>query len=569
VAVAVIVEQAQQGLLAGFRQGWYGCLGRRADGLFELTDALLCTPGSVGSLPQLSLEPGFRRGWGSLYGALAEGEVAAEAVRDLLVAYRPVGWPLVFAVDQTTWPRCDAECSPARGLYHHPSRPSAGQPIVAGWAYQWVCQLGWEHDSWTAPVDARRILPTADPVQATVGQARALVQRLGATRRPRPSRRSRCWCSTPATTRSRSPVGWPRPGWVWPCWCASDPTACSTPTRPRGRPGQGPAPQARPAGRLAGAGELASTSTASSPSATPATGRSRWRRGRGCTPNSGPAGGSRRPRSHRSCAAPLSGSRSADCPSPPAGSRSCGCGGQAREHRIWTWSGGRTCAASTSSTRCGFASRRWAGSPPGCAILSRPTGGPGCWWPRPPNSAWPGHWSPTTACRGNGGLIRIGSPPPVSDGGFAGFTRPTGGRQGAETLPARPGAAQRLASRPSSPPSCHQEERRTGHPKPTSRLKRKLSEAGFRGGCRGGPHGCPPTSTRRDSGGPAGFRTRPELHQQHSGALCGRRPPAYGSGGWGSNPPRRAIRFHRCHGEARAPGGVRDGSGGGRSHSDA
>jgi hypothetical protein len=184
VAVAVIVEQAQQGLLAGFRQGWYGCLGRRADGLFELTDALLCTPGSVGSLPQLSLEPGFRRGWGSLYGALAEGEVAAEAVRDLLVAYRPVGWPLVFAVDQTTWPRCDAECSPARGLYYHPSRHSAGQPIVAGWAYQWVCQLGWEHDSWTAPVDARRILPTADPVQATVEQARALVQRLGGEAAP-------------------------------------------------------------------------------------------------------------------------------------------------------------------------------------------------------------------------------------------------------------------------------------------------------------------------------------------------------------------------------------------------
>jgi hypothetical protein len=42
VAVAVIVDQAQQGLLAGFRQGWYGCLGRRADGLFELTDALRC-----------------------------------------------------------------------------------------------------------------------------------------------------------------------------------------------------------------------------------------------------------------------------------------------------------------------------------------------------------------------------------------------------------------------------------------------------------------------------------------------------------------------------------------------
>jgi hypothetical protein len=38
----------------------------------------------------------------------------------------------VYAVDVSVWPRCDAECSPERGLYYHPSRHSAGQPIVAG-----------------------------------------------------------------------------------------------------------------------------------------------------------------------------------------------------------------------------------------------------------------------------------------------------------------------------------------------------------------------------------------------------------------------------------------------------
>jgi hypothetical protein len=63
----------------------------------------------------------------------------------------------VFAVDLTTWPRCDAECSPCRGYYYHPSRHSAGQPIIAGWAYQWIAQLGLERDSWTAPVDATRL----------------------------------------------------------------------------------------------------------------------------------------------------------------------------------------------------------------------------------------------------------------------------------------------------------------------------------------------------------------------------------------------------------------------------
>jgi hypothetical protein len=29
-----------------------------------------------------------------------------------------------------------------QGYYYHPSRHSAGQPIVAGWSYQFIAQLG-------------------------------------------------------------------------------------------------------------------------------------------------------------------------------------------------------------------------------------------------------------------------------------------------------------------------------------------------------------------------------------------------------------------------------------------
>lgn len=147
------------GVLAGFRGAWHGCLTRRADALFELTDALLCAPGPVSSVPSLSLEPTFRRGHGSLYAALAKGRVDAKAARELLVANRPGDWPLVFAVDTSGWPRCDAEWSPQRGLYHHPSRHSAGQPIVAGWSYAWIAQLSWDTDSWTAPLDSVRVPP--------------------------------------------------------------------------------------------------------------------------------------------------------------------------------------------------------------------------------------------------------------------------------------------------------------------------------------------------------------------------------------------------------------------------
>jgi hypothetical protein len=60
------------------------------------------------------------------------------------------------------WDRCDAECSPERGYYYHPSRHSAGQPIVAGWSYQFIAQLGFVRESWTAPVDVRRVRPAQD-----------------------------------------------------------------------------------------------------------------------------------------------------------------------------------------------------------------------------------------------------------------------------------------------------------------------------------------------------------------------------------------------------------------------
>ena len=82
---------------------------------------------------------------------------------------------MVFAVDASTFDRCDAECSPERGFYYSASKHSAGQPIVAGWNYQWICQLDWAPDSWTAPLDAMRITVGDDPTTATVDQVRRLV----------------------------------------------------------------------------------------------------------------------------------------------------------------------------------------------------------------------------------------------------------------------------------------------------------------------------------------------------------------------------------------------------------
>jgi hypothetical protein len=129
----------------------------------------------------LSLQPLHRRGWGSLYAALDRGRIDAEALRRLL-ARHPLptgsGTP-VFAVDMSVWPRCDAESSPERGFYYHPSRHSAGQPIVAGWAYQFIAKLNFARESWTAPVDALRVHPAEDANVVATEQVKALLGRLG------------------------------------------------------------------------------------------------------------------------------------------------------------------------------------------------------------------------------------------------------------------------------------------------------------------------------------------------------------------------------------------------------
>jgi hypothetical protein len=167
--------------LQGFREAAFRCLGRRRDALFELVDGLLAAE-SMPSLPHLSLAPVHRRGWGSVYAALACGEVDAERLAAVLAAQLPAVAGPVFAVDASTWARCDAECSPGRGFYYSPTRHSAGQPIVAGWCYSWIAQLEFTRDSWTAPIDARRVPAGADIGQVTAAQIRALTARLDAAR---------------------------------------------------------------------------------------------------------------------------------------------------------------------------------------------------------------------------------------------------------------------------------------------------------------------------------------------------------------------------------------------------
>jgi hypothetical protein len=107
--------------LRDFRGEVFGCLGRRADELFELTDALLCAEGPVRSLVGLCLAPEHRRGHGALDDAVNHGSVDADRLREALVRLpvpRMFGGRIVLAVDATPWLRPDAVCCPERLFCH-------------------------------------------------------------------------------------------------------------------------------------------------------------------------------------------------------------------------------------------------------------------------------------------------------------------------------------------------------------------------------------------------------------------------------------------------------------------
>ena len=266
------------------------------------------------------------------------------------MAHLPPDWPLVFAVDASSWPRCDAETSPERGFYYSASKHSAGKPIVAGWSYQWISQLDWAPDSWTAPLDARRIPPSANPTTATIDQ----VRRLLTTGCP-PTARCRCSSSTPATTRSRSATTLPSSGSR--SWSGSART--SVPPRPAAAPGRRPRPPTAGTGHGSRYRDPAASRPAPDAQHRTTTGlrhrpRTSLARAAPQTAQQRPLGRSRHAADRDRHRDPSRGANT--CPNPTVRPRRpCGCGGPGPASPTSTCAGGPTCAASTSSTPIRFA----------------------------------------------------------------------------------------------------------------------------------------------------------------------------------------------------------------------
>jgi hypothetical protein len=127
---------AALGDLTAFRQAYYHCLTTRADALFELTDAALCTDGPITSLVELSLASEHRRGHGSLYDALNHGQLDTDRFRTVLTRQsipRAHDGRIVLAIDASHWLRPDANTSPERLFCHVYGRGTGQAQIIPGW----------------------------------------------------------------------------------------------------------------------------------------------------------------------------------------------------------------------------------------------------------------------------------------------------------------------------------------------------------------------------------------------------------------------------------------------------
>jgi hypothetical protein len=283
------------------------------------------------------------------------------------------------------WPRCDAECSPERGYYYHPSRHSAGQPIVAGWAYQFIAQLNFIRESWTALVDVERLRPRRDANEVAAEQVKAFVRRSSEEGGAAPPlfvfdagydpvklqqglegsscqilvrlRAGRCFRADPSLAGPPAPIG--RPRRHGPKMKCNDPNTW-------------PEPSTEYICEDAGYGTVRVRAFSKLHP------KVRAHQGRG---SRGPlpivVGTLILVEVERDCLA-ARGVASRAC---------CGCGGMAPKgsNQSWACCGALTSGVSTWSTPSAFSSRLWDGLRRACATPSRRTGGRGWFWPLSPS----------------------------------------------------------------------------------------------------------------------------------------------------------------------------------------
>jgi hypothetical protein len=167
--------------VAAFRYSFHGCLTRRPDALFELTDAVLCAEGPVSTLVGLSLVPEHRRGHGGLYDGLAAGRIEVARLRRTLAGLplaRERDGRIMLAVDVSPWLCSDAVTSDGRSFCHVYGRGKGNAQLIPGWPYSFVAALEPGATSWCALLDVGRLSRDDDATAVTATQIRDVIARL-------------------------------------------------------------------------------------------------------------------------------------------------------------------------------------------------------------------------------------------------------------------------------------------------------------------------------------------------------------------------------------------------------
>lgn len=171
----------QFGDLRRFRGAFYDCLTARADAVFELADAVLCSDGPVNTLVELCLAAQHRRGHGALYDGLNAGRIDIGRLRRSLTDLnlpRDRDGRIVLAVDVSNWLRPDADTSAQRLFCHTYGRGKNQAQMIPGWPFSFVAALESGPTAWTQILDVARLRPGDDQTAVTAGQVRDVVTRL-------------------------------------------------------------------------------------------------------------------------------------------------------------------------------------------------------------------------------------------------------------------------------------------------------------------------------------------------------------------------------------------------------
>jgi hypothetical protein len=410
-------------VLSGFRTDFYRCLTARADALFELTDALLCTDGPVKTLVDLALAPEHRRSHGMLYDGLGCGRIDVDRLRVTLAGLplpRAADGRIVLGVDVSPWLRSAAPTSAERLFCHVYGRAKNQSQLIPGWPYWVVAALEAGRTCWTAVLDAVRLGPADDATAVTACQLRAVVGRLITARHWRPGDPDiLIVCDAGYDVTRLALVLADLPVELLGRLRCDRVLRLPAPPR-RHRAGGGRPPRHGPEFALD------NPATWPQPQTTTTTQTSRY----------GTAAASSwdrlHPRlTHRTCWLDHQGELPiiqgtllrlqvdhlpGDRDPKPLWLWSSRTG--ITPPHTWTGSGRRSCVGLILSTPSGCSSRAWAGPAPSCAPPRPLTAGPGWSSPATPSSAWPAPSPTTCAAPGRSPRSRAVSPPPGSAAGF-------------------------------------------------------------------------------------------------------------------------------------------------------